>query len=115
MAVSFCHKFITIKCDIPSIEYSNQFQLRLPSKNNWKLNLESTLKRIPKKLNLPSNISQHELLLTINGTLLNKQDPTQFDKLLSQIPPPAIIQITQATPVNKCINIFEQKSPIFLL
>ena len=101
MAVAFCHKSITIKCEIPSIEYSKQFQLRLPSKNDWKLNLESILKRISKKLNLPSNIKQQQLLLTINDTLLNEKDPTQFEQLLSKMPPPAIITITQMPTVNK--------------
>ena len=93
MTTSHVHKFVTINCEITG--YCKSFQLRLPSKGDWTLNLNSILKRIPKKLNLPSNIYESQLILSINEITINKEDPNHFGQLISCVQPPATIRITQ--------------------
>lgn len=97
MAISFTHQYVTIKYEISSGEYVKPFQLRLPSTNDWTLNLQSISKRVPKKLNPLSDINQSHLILFIDNILINEKDPIQFGQLLSQTPPPAIITVKQAS------------------
>ena len=100
---AFSHQFVIIKCDIPSLGHSNPFQLRLPSPNNWDLNLHSILKRVPKRIIVPSSdITPQQLLYSINDTIINEKDSAQFGQLLSQIAPPAIITVRQIS-VKICV------------
>ena len=94
MATRYIHRLVIIESETPSLSHPNLIQLTLPSMRDWSLNLKSILKRIPNKLNIP-NIDKSQLLLSINGVIINKQDPNQFGKLLSSIKPPAIIKVSQ--------------------
>eukprot|EP01084_Bolivina_argentea_P019827 36867_1 len=94
----YIHRFVELQCLIESSTKLSA-KIKLPSQIDWKLNLHSILKRIQNKFECLSNMDKSHWLLTTNNIIINKEDPIKFGKLMStQIPPPAIIQITKTKP-----------------
>eukprot|EP01084_Bolivina_argentea_P019674 36590_1 len=101
MTTSHLHEFVELQC-IDEFSKKQSVKLVLPSSNDWTLNLQSLLKRIPKKFKCLLDIDKSQWILTINNQIINKQDPIYFGKLLSEhIAPPAIIKIVQPQAVTK--------------
>eukprot|EP01084_Bolivina_argentea_P082566 149493_1 len=114
---AYVHKAVNAKCcikppDGSTIEKDTK-PIRLPSKKDnidWKRNLSSIFKAIPKKFPFLSNINESEWKLTLNDIIIQKEDFQQFGELLSSIPinPIPVVKIekhitvdTEETKVNE--------------
>eukprot|EP01084_Bolivina_argentea_P289466 497085_1 len=96
---SYRHTILQLKCSINSTS-EKSVKIRLPSHNNWTKNLESILVRIPKRFKFLQNINESEWVLSINGTIISKQEPRHFGQLLSMVPPLATVQIIECPDKN---------------
>ena len=91
------HKTLRIKCCIQSNKIkNNEINIRLPSTSNWDKNLKTILSKINKKFEFIKNMNNSQWILTINEKIIDKNDSVKFGKLLSSIPPVAIIKIIQS-------------------
>eukprot|EP01084_Bolivina_argentea_P250554 419849_1 len=99
MASIYNHKVIKLSCLIETATQKS-IQIKLPSSSDWTKNLNSLLNRIPKKFKCLTSKSESEWLITINNTIINKNDPSQFAELLTSIPPLASIHIVESKKQN---------------
>eukprot|EP01084_Bolivina_argentea_P031673 58621_1 len=92
------HKSIILKCCIEANELKkDEVTVRLLSENDWKKNLQFILSRILVKFKFLLNMHASEWSLCINDKIIDTNDPINFGKLLSTIPPIPVIQIISKT------------------
>eukprot|EP01084_Bolivina_argentea_P194520 333761_1 len=96
------HEYVVLKCA------QKEVKIKLPSPDNWSLNLKSILERIPHKFKFLSNIDELQVLLSVNKTIINKQDPQAFGQILSNQIPIPVINISQNI-VNADLNDNDQR------
>eukprot|EP01084_Bolivina_argentea_P214726 364516_1 len=94
MSANYTHDILKLKYQIDS-DTNEVVKIRLPSQEDWVINLQSILRRIPTKFRSLQHINESQWVLYLNDTLINKQDPSQFHIMLSNTPPIAVLQIVQ--------------------
>eukprot|EP01084_Bolivina_argentea_P073319 133044_1 len=101
-ASSYNHRIVQLRCCLASTQTC--IQIKLPSPNNWTLNLISIVNRIPKKFKLLQDLHESEWTFSITNTVIDKRDPIQFGQLLSSTPPIATIEIVKCTNMSNSKN-----------
>eukprot|EP01083_Nonionella_stella_P078759 215725_1 len=99
------HVLVQLRCSLLQPDHS--VTINLPS-DDWGSNLNFILQTIRNKFEFVSPLKDSEWLLLANGTIIDRNNATQFGEMLSaQIPPIAILEIALSLDalVKKQINI----------
>ena len=86
------HKIVVLQ----SPDYPDQKAIKLKLQkplDDWQKNLSFLFGRIPKKFKFLAELSDDEWALSLNGTIVGKDDSDKFGEIISQIPPQPIIDI----------------------
>eukprot|EP01084_Bolivina_argentea_P145290 254686_1 len=102
----YIHQTLILKCCISSNTLrKNTINVRLPSTNDWDKNLQSILTRIPKKFKFLPNMRQNKWQLSINSSIIDKNNPKLFGDILSTIPPIPVVEIIEKeTNIDMSLN-----------
>lgn len=89
------HKIVRLQCLIRSQdEKPIKVKLQKPL-NDWNKNLTFLSARITKKFQFLAQISDDQWTLSLNGVIVDKNDPHHFGEIISRIPPIPTIDIVR--------------------